>query len=203
MNENKKYSKKEKAEFKFVAFEGQAKEIIAILNRVADLFKNILRDEPIFKYSINRKKQAKDKKVPDQIEFEYIGLNFYIEFTLLPIQADDLNNIIGSIIYGVNRTQHFADCSFHDTNEKINPKIRCKNMRCDRSEDKPIIKFSVNQHGLIKSRGELEDEWWVDDKSKNKESLAKSKESLEELHYRTLVTIWNEALDWTNETILP
>ena len=137
------------------------------------------------------------KNVPNRIEFEYIGLDFYIDFTLLSFNGNDLTDIRGSIIYGVNRTLCFVDCIFLETNEETNDKSCDRIARCDKFEDKPLFQLSVNRHGLIKSSGELEDEWWVkDDKSKNKESLA-------ELHYRTLCEIWNEALDWTNETILP
>jgi len=45
---------------------------------------------------------------------------------------------------------------------------------------------------MIQSSGELEGEWWIEDKS-----------NLLELHYRALDLIWKQALDWSNELVLP
>jgi len=203
MNGNKKYSKKEKAKNKLDALEAQANEIIEKLKIIRDLFIEMessgeekeSKERQIMTESI--KKRVMVKNVPNRIEFEYIGLDFYIDFTLLSFNGDDLTDIRGGIIYGVNRTLCFVDCIFPETNKKTNDKSCERIARCDKFEDKPLFQFSVNRHGLIKSSGKLEDEWWVnDDESKNKESLA-------ELHYRTLCEIWNEALDWTNETRLP
>ena len=138
------------------------------------------------------KKRTMVEKAQNRIEFNFNGLNFYIDFTLIS-HGGDLTDIRGSIIYGVNRTLCFADCIHKKTKHKICDIIA----RCDEFEDKPLFQFSVNRHGLIKSIGEIEDEWWV------KDSKAISKKSVEDLHYRTLCEIWNEAIDWTNEIILP
>ncbi len=191
-NEYKKYSKRKKAKLRLRVIRDQAEKIIEKLDLIAKLFKEILNENCGY-----TKKRVMVKNVPYRIEFEYIGLDFYIDFTLLSINGDDQTDIRGSIIYGVNRTLCFVDCIFPETNEETNDKSCDRIARCDKFEDKPLFQFLIDRHGLIKSCGKLEDEWWV------KEEESEDKESLEELHYRTLVTVWNEALDWTNETRLP
>jgi len=59
-------------------------------------------------------------------------------------------------------------------------------------EDKPLIQFSVNRNGIIKSIDKLEDAMWTTEKK-----------DLLNLHYRTLDFIWKDALDWANEIVLP
>ena len=45
---------------------------------------------------------------------------------------------------------------------------------------------------MIQFSGELEGEWWIEDNS-----------NLLELHYRAMDLIWKQALDWSNENLLP
>ena len=124
-----------------------------------------------------------------RIEFYFSRLRFYIDFTAVGSEGDDLVNVKGSIVYGTSRTLCFSECIF-PKNSKC---IRCERIsRCDGLEDKPLIHFTINQHGMIQSSGELDGEWWIEDKS-----------DLLELHYRALDLIWKQALDWSNEKILP
>ncbi len=189
----KSSDKKEKAKNKLEALKDQANEIIKKLKMIKDLF--IKMESPGEKEK-SKKRRTMVEKVQNRIEFKFNGLNFYIDFTLVS-HGDDLHDIKGSIIYGVNRTLCFADCIHKETIKKIKNKICDIIARCDQFEDKPLVQFSVDRHGLIKSNGGLKDEWWV------KNLGLESKKGLEDLHYRTLCEIWNEALDWTNETILP
>ncbi len=107
-------------------------------------------------------------------------------------ERDGQSNIKGSIIYGTSRTLCFSDCIYPNLNKQNNCE-RCERIsRCDGLEDKPLIYFEVTDHGMIKSSGKLEGEWWIEDKS-----------DLLELHYRALDLIWKEALDWANEIVLP
>jgi len=129
---------------------------------------------------------------PKRIEFEFNCMKFYIDFTLVASERDGQNNIKGSIIYGTNRTLCFLNCIFPNKGTDDDCKNCERISRCDRLEDKPLISFEVTQHGMIQSSGKLEGEWWIEDKS-----------DLLELHYRTLDLIWKDALDWTNEIILP
>ncbi len=170
-----------------------------ILKKFSSNKKNsILNDESKYKnYEVDIikilgsfKKQEKLRcmvaDVPKRIEAEFNCLKFYIDFTLVASERDGQNNIKGSIIYGTNRTLCFAGCT-------SGKKDKCqRTARCDGLEDKPLISFEVTPHGMIQSSGKLEGEWWIENIS-----------DLDELHYRTLDLIWNEALDWANEIILP
>ena len=140
-------------------------------------------------------------KLPRRIEVMWNGLRFYIDFTLLTSESDDPSDIKGSIIYGTSRTLCFRDCIFPKDTEKCN---RCERItRCDGLEDKPIIQFTVNRYGIVKSRGELDDEWRIEEPKQDKKKLKEITKSLFDLHYRALDHIWKDALDWTNENILP
>jgi len=140
-------------------------------------------------------------ELPRRIEVICNGLRFYIDFTLLTSESDDPADIRGSIIYGTSRTLCFRDCIFPKDTEKCK---RCERItRCDGLEDKPIIQFTVNRHGIVTSRGELDDEWRIEDPKQDKEKLKEITKSLLDLHYRALDHIWKDALDWTNENILP
>ena len=122
---------------------------------------------------------------PKRLEFQLERLKFYIDFTIIASDHDDLI-VNGSIIYGTSRTLCFSDCP------APNNKNQCqRTTRCDGLEDKPLIQFSVNRQGIIHSNGELEDEWWI-----------KDDEDLLDFHYRSLDLIWKQALDWSNENIL-
>jgi hypothetical protein len=139
-----------------------------------------------------RRSIVKDKDIPDRIEFEFMKLNFYIDFTVVTSSSDDLTDLKGSIIYGANRTLCFTNCIFPEKGKECE---NCERIdRCDRLEDKPLLQFTVNRHGLIKSAGELDDEWWI----KENEN-----EDLLDMHLRAIEFIWGKALDWTNENLLP
>jgi len=129
------------------------------------------------------------KHIPDRIEFGFRNLDFYIDFTVVTSTSEDTADIKGCMIYGVSRTLCFTKCIF--------PKrSRCKTceriIRCDGLEDKPLLQFTVNRNGIVKSGSELDDEWLVTDK-----------EDLLDLHLRALDLIWGRALEWTNENLLP
>ena len=137
-----------------------------------------------------KKRRSMVDSAPKRIEFECNFLKFYIDFTIVVSEGDSPTNIKGSIIYGTSRTLCFSECIFP---KESNNCEKCQRLlRCDRLEDKPLIHFSVTRHGMIQSSGELEGEWWIEDKS-----------NLLELHYRVLDLIWKQALDWANEIILP
>lgn len=137
-----------------------------------------------------QKKRSMVAIAPERIEFNCNHLKCYIDFTVVASERDGQSNINGSIIYGTSRTICFLKCLFPNKQKDCE---RCERIiRCDGLEDKPLISFKVTQHGMIKSSGKLEGEWWIEDKS-----------DLLELHYRALDLIWKDALDWTNEIILP
>ncbi len=142
--------------------------------------------------SSEQKKRSMVAIAPERIEFDFNSLKFYIDFTVVASERDGQSNIKGSIIYGTSRTLCFSDCIYPNSKD---PKTceRCQRIsKCDGLEDKPLISFEINQHGMIQSSGKLEGEWWIKDKS-----------DLLELHYRALDLIWKDALDWANEIILP
>lgn len=154
------------------------------------------------------KKRSAVEGAPDRIEFMEYGLLFYIDFTFAASESEGLVNVEGCIVYGVSRPLCFAECIF--------PKkeAECKNCdrvsRCDRLEDKPLVQFSINVHGIIRSSGKLDDQWRIHDTSKEDRTTAaksnkimENEKTLRDLHYRALDHIWKDALDWTNENILP
>jgi hypothetical protein len=139
-----------------------------------------------------KKKRSMVAIAPERIEFDFNSLKFYIDFIVVASERDGQSNIKGSIIYGTSRTLCFSDCIYPNSK---GPKTcgRCERiLRCDGLEDKPLISFEINPHGMIQSSGKLEGEWWIKDKP-----------DLDELHYRALDLIWKDALDWANEIILP
>ena len=109
---------------------------------------------------------------------------------------------MGVIIYGTRRTLCFADCiSPRNSNRECKSCQRV--VRCDMREDKPLIQFTVTQHGMIQygmiqSIDKIEDQWWIEDKTDPED-----RSDLIELHYRAMDLIWKQALDWANEIILP
>ncbi len=157
-----------------------------------DNFKQGIADILILAVLSEQKKRSMVAIAPKRIEFNCNHLKFYIDFTVMASERDGLSNIKGSIIYGTSRTLCFSDCIYPNLN-KQNGCERCERiLRCDGLEDKPLISFEVTPHGMIKSSGKLEGEWWINDKP-----------DLDELHYRTLDINWKEALDWANEIIVP
>lgn len=164
-----------------------------ISNIVADKDK-ILKDFKLKSYpeKSQKKQRAMIYGTPKRIEFGFINLKFYIDLTVVASEGDDLANIKGWIVYGTSRTLCFSECIFPNGSTDDECKNCQRIKRCDALEDKPLLCFSVTQHGMIQSSGELEGEWWIEDKS-----------NLLELHYRALDLIWKQALDWSNENILP
>ncbi len=157
------------------------------------------------------KKRSMVKSVPERIEFEFRNLSFYIDFTVISSTGDNPTDLNGSIIYGATKTLCFTECIFPVSNNKNNDNDKnnsanienkkCENCeriaRCDRLEDKPLLRFTVNRNGLIKSGGEMDDEWWIKEKEEDKN------EDLLDLHLRAVDFIWGKALEWTNENLLP
>ena len=140
-------------------------------------------------FTAKSKQRSMIQNEPKRIEFKLNDFRYYIDFTHIVSESDELIDMKGSIVYGANRTLCFTECILPDGSKCDN----CGRIaRCDRLEDKPLIQFLVNQHGIIHSSGKLDDEWIVDDK-----------EDLRDLHLRAVDIIWKEALEWTNENILP
>lgn len=195
--------KGKKALHRLDAIKSEIEELAKKLKISADTIIKIIEDkEPLkgFKViselvskSVEPKKQRNMlKKLPERIEFSVNSLRFYIDFVVASLEKDDLADIKGSIIYGTNRTLCFSDCIFPKKNDSKKCEKCERIVRCDRLEDKPLIQFSLDRNGIIKSNGDLKDEWYCEDK-----------EDLLDLHLRALGLIWKRALDWTNENILP
>jgi len=212
MNNNSKNlelkEKGKKALHRLGAINDGLEEINPLLSKAAEVLEDIINDKDILKnFNVKseiiklkdtKKQRSMIMEKPERIEFKLNRLVFYIDFTLVPSESDDVIYINGSIIYGTNRTLCFTDCIFPEKNKKNNNCENCERIdRCDRLEDKPLIQFSVYRSGQIKN-SELDDEWWI--KKSNEE---KNKQNLIDMHYRALAHIWKDALDWTNEKILP
>ena len=215
MEEIEKTGKGKRAFDRLSAVDSEVNEIKGILHVVSkNITKTFEREGIEFEPKTEQQEEKKPQKIrgmisalPNRIEFTCNRLKFYIDFTLLTSEGDDPTDIKGSIIYGTSRTLCFRDCIFPKDTEECK---RCERItRCDGLEDKPIIQFTVNRHGIVKSRGELDDEWRIadpqkeKDENKRKEKERKIRKDLLDLHYRTLDHIWKDALDWTNENILP
>ena len=190
--------KGEKAFDRLKAIKDEADNIKWIISTIANVLAEVVEEargklEPNSEQERNelQKLRGMISGLPKRIEFSCFGLRFYIDFTLLAPEGDDPADIRGSIIYGTNRTLCFQECVFPEEGECE----RCQRItRCDRLEDKPIIQFTIDRHGIVKSTGELDDEWRIEN--------TENKKKLLELHYRTLDHIWKDALNWTNENIL-
>lgn len=160
------------------------------------------KDAPGSKNEHPQKKRSMIEQTPTRIQFTQYQLKFYIDFTQVAMAGDDPTNIMGSIVYGTSRSLCFADCVFPEEAEACH---RCDRIaRCDGLEDKPLIQFLVDKHGMVKSGRELEDEWWIEDPAiENDKGGGENWKALGDLHYRALAHIWKDALDWTNENVLP
>ena len=189
--------KGEKAFDRLKAIKDEADHIKRIISTIANCLAEVVEEarvklEPDSEQEKPQKLKGMISGLPKRIEFPCYGLRFYIDFTLLAPEGDDPSDLRGSIIYGTNRTVCFQECVFPEEGECK----RCQRItRCDGLEDKPIIQFAIDRYGIVKSTGELDDEWRI----KNTED----KKKLLELHYRTLDHIWKDAFNWTNENILP
>jgi hypothetical protein len=191
-----KLSGKGKTAFKRLkAMNGALDEMNKILEVVSENLEGIIDNKKniLAEFKADSEVLSKSKKrcmiegVPKRIEFRFEGVKFYIDFSIIASEHDDLIDIYGSIIYGTIRTMCFSDCL------APNNKNQCqRTTRCDNIEDKPLIQLSVNRQGIIYSSGELEGKWWI-----------KDDEDLLELHYLALDLIWKEALEWANEMLLP
>lgn len=169
----------------------------------ADNGSGLITVEEKLKEVIEKGKDPKQKiRFSDKlgrIEFYRSNLNFYIEFTIVSHDNDDLVEHEGRIVYGVNRTLCYKNCIMYDSHYK------CERLgRCDGLEDKPFAQFSIDRHGRIQSNNNIEGEWLFSVNNKGVEDdKTKNKKDLSEIHYLTLVHIWKDALSWVNEKILP
>lgn len=155
-----------------------------------------------------RKSRSAIKGMPTRIEFSSYGLHFYIDFTVTASDRESLVNIEGCIVYGVTRPLCFAECILPEGRTK--EWAGCDRItRCDRFEDKPLVQFSVNRDGIIRSSDGLDDQWRIldtagkDDATVSVNNEAENEMIVQDLHYRALDHIWKDALDWTNENVLP
>jgi len=211
MEEIEKTGKGKRAFDRLNAVDSEVNEIKGILHVVSkNITKTFEREGIEFEPKTEQQEEKPQKMrgmistLPNRIEFTCNRLKFYIDFTLLTSEGDDPADIKGSIIYSTSRTLCFRDCIFPKDTKDTEECKRCERItRCDGLEDKPIIQFTVNRHGIVKSRGELDDEWRIADPKQDKEKLKEITKSLLDLHYRALDHIWKDALDWTNENILP
>ena len=201
--------KGKKAFYRLSAVNSDVKEIKVILNNARANITEMLgreskRSDPVIEFEPESTQQKKPpgklrgmiSSLPDRVEFTCNSLKFYIDFTLLATESDNSNSIKGSIIYGISRTLCFSDCIFPKDTEKCK---RCERItRCDGLEDKPMIQFTVDRHGIVRSKGELDEEWRIVN-----EQDEEGKKKLSEFLNCTLDYIWKDALDWTNERMLP
>lgn len=186
------------------------KEHLKIVSNILKKMEEISNDSRPNKES-QTKKRSMVSDLPSRLEFSQNGLILYIDFTISPARDGSEQDVEGAIIYGTSRTLCFELCIQPGCNKQGCQRIG----RCDGLEDKPLLKIMIDGHGAIKSE-ELEDEWRLscknhepenaesqageDDKDKIDEADGKI---LAEIHYRAVEKIWRDALDWTNENLLP
>ncbi len=156
------------------------------VKELIDIHKNLIKIIPVKKINNLQNCRSMIAGMPNRIEFEENHLKFYIDFTITCQESEYPFKILGSIIYGTSRKMCFTKCPEGCT------LLDCqRNVRCDGLEDKPLIEFTVGDDKLIKSSGILEDEFII------------VVDGLTDLHFRTLVIIWKDALDWSNEKLIP
>jgi len=137
----------------------------------------------------NNKQRCMIEIAPRRIEFNCVHLKFYVDFTFIQ-ETDESLNMKGCFIYGASRSSCFTECIC--TDESGTSCQCCERVpRCDALEDKPLIQFFIDKHGMIQSSGDFEDSWWIE-----------KEDDLYELHLRTMELIWPKALAWMNENIL-
>jgi len=159
--------KGEKALHRLNAIEDEVGKIKRIIDTIASYITKIFEEIGVEFEPKSEKLRGMISGLPNRIEFPWNSLKFYIDFTLLAPEGDDPADIKGSIIYGTSRTLCFRECIFPKESEECK---RCERItRCDGLEDKPIIQFTVDRHGIVKSRGELDDEWRIEDPKEGKE----------------------------------
>lgn len=130
----------------------------------------IFQDDPVF--SIGKpddkkfdKKRNKLKFAPDILWFNLYGIDFYIAFTIKTIKNETITNLVGCLIYGT-----------------------CYFIEKDKVEDKPLLSFNIDNHNIISSKNDFEDDSWTFDT-----------EDLLDLHLRSIDKIWEEALYFINK----
>lgn len=207
MQDMKVSGKGEKARNNVNAARSDIDALQKTLGRIVDVYKSFNMEE-------GGKRRSMVDDMPARIEFNKNGLRLYIDFTLQAAHSGEDRDVEGVIIYGANRTLCFKNWPFGEKTDSGLPQktedLRyCDRItRCDGFEDKPLLRFTVNRHGRIRSV-EIDDEWWIvpeetnntQDEKVDKEK--KNREALSDLHYRAIDRIWSDALDWTNENILP
>ncbi len=102
---------------------------------------------------------------PERLWFNMHGIFFYIDFTIQYAKNEKKNKLEGCFIYGTSY-----------------------NIEKDKAEDKPIVSFFIDEHKIITSNNEFENESWTF-----------KKEHVIDLHLRTLDKIWEEALYLINK----
>lgn len=193
--------KGEKARDRLGAIRDEANNIKSVIQSIAKSLLEVVEKTGMKLGPISKQKSDKPPKVrgmiswlPERIEFTCNDLRFYIDFALLGPEGKDTADLRGSIVYGTNRALCFQECIFPEVGECK----RCQRIaRCDGLEDKPLIQFTVDRYGILKSPDELDDEWRIKGDKEN------TQKKLREIHYRALDHIWKDALSWTNENILP
>ncbi|MFH1974777.1 MAG: hypothetical protein ABIJ52_04350 [Pseudomonadota bacterium] len=155
------------------------------------------------------KQRSNVKDMPDRIEFKLFKcFKFYIDFTVEISKQDQQYDAKGSIIYGTNRSLCFTECPYPKTTI-VEADKKCdacdRIVRCDKLEDKPLLKFSVDRDGMIQSPDKFEDKLWMIyvENADVEEKKDKNIESLLDLHYQAVEHILEEAFYWANENLLP
>jgi hypothetical protein len=197
--------KGEKARNSVIAAWSDIETVQAVLGRIVEVYK-------FFDMIQSKKMRSMVEGVPARIEFEENGLRLYVDFTLQTANNGEGPDVEGVIIYGTSRTLCFKEWPFPEQPDvpmaqKAEDRKCCDRItRCDGLEDKPLLRYMVNRHGRIRS-AEIDDEWWIvplgTDDTKNKKLIKENQETLADLHYRAIDRIWSDAVDWTNEKILP
>lgn len=180
-NDLKGKSKKAKVKIESIRLKTES-----LVKKLGDIKKDLKKIIPEGMQANSNNRLSMVKGVPSRLEFEGNCLKFYIDFTVTCQESEYPFIINGSIIYGTSRTMCFKECPEPYKIEECQ-----RNVRCDCLEDKPLIEFVVGDDGFIRASGKLEDEWIINE------------DELTELHLRTMVIIWKDALDWSNEKIIP
>lgn len=111
------------------------------------------------------------------------SFHLYIDFRVL----SDGDDIEGAIVYGALRDPCYPHSLWPNPNDK--------------KEEKPLLRFSVNDIGRISTKGTLTDEWWL--RATPKSAPKDARKAVSEMHYRALDCICRDALNWVNEPYLP
>ena len=180
-DKNRLSGKGEKAKSRLDILRDEVTALTKVFNSISNTYKEV---EPLIVQSTNT--------FPIRLDFEIADLlNLYLDIIIAPSETDS-TMVEGYIIYGVHRTLCFTECK----HPKNGDDYRCDRIaRCDGWEDKPLIRFKVNQYGEIVG-DELDDKWYV------KQNVNQDKKHLADLHYRAIDHIWNKASEWTNEKLL-